>query len=173
MMEINIRRAAIKDAEILPKIENSAGQAFRQVPDLAWFAAGADLPAEWHRRVIAQGTCWVTVDALDCPIGFLSAEVFSDELHIWELSVLYERQRAGLGRRLIQRSIDQAKSRDLSAITLTTFRDVPWNELFYKRLGFMTLKEGETGQHLKHVLQAEIERGWPSHRRCAMRLPIK
>ncbi len=172
-MEFNIRPASIKDAEILPEIENSAGEAFRQVPDLAWFADGADLPAEWHRRVIAQGTCWVTADALDCPIGFLSAEVFFDELHIWELSVLYERQRAGLGCRLIQHSIDHAKSRGLSAITLTTFRDVPWNELFYTRLGFMTLQERETGQHLKHILQAEIERGWPRHRRCAMRLPIK
>jgi hypothetical protein len=97
MMEINIRRAAIKDAEILPKIENSAGQAFRQVPDLAWFADGADLPVEWHRRLIAQGTCWVTVDALDCPIGFLSAEVFSDELHIWELPYSMKGSVRGLG----------------------------------------------------------------------------
>jgi len=173
MMEINIRPASIKDAEILPEIESSAGQAFRQVPGLAWFADGADLPAEWHRRAIAQGTCWVAVDALDRPIGFLSAEVFSNELHIWELSVLYERQRAGLGRRLVQRSIDHAKSRHLSAITLTTFRDVPWNELFYMRLGFITLPEGETGQRLNHVLQAEIVRGWPSHRRSAMRLHVK
>jgi GNAT superfamily N-acetyltransferase len=172
MIEINIRQASSKDAEILPEIENSAGQAFRQVPELAWFADGADLPTEWHQRVIAQGTCWVAVDALDRPIGFLSAEVFSNELHIWELSVLYERQRAGLGRHLVQRSIDHAKSRYLSAITLTTFRDVPWNELFYMRLGFITLQEGETGQHLTHVLQAEIERGWPSHRRCAMRLHL-
>jgi GNAT superfamily N-acetyltransferase len=148
MMVVNIRRAAIKDAEILPDLENSAGQAFRQVPDLARFADGADLPAEWHRRVIAQGTCWVIVDGLDRPIGFLSAEVFSSELPIWELSVLYERQRAGLARRLLQRSIHHAKSRNLSAITLTTFRDIPWNELFYRRLGFMTLQEGETGQHL-------------------------
>ncbi len=172
-MEINIRCASIKDAEILPEIENSAGQAFRQVPDLAWFADGPDLPAEWHRRVIAQGTCWVAIDAPDRPIGFLSAEVFSNELHIWELSVLYERQRAGLGRRLVQCSIDYAKSRYLSAITLTTFRDVPWNELFYTRLGFITLQGGEIGQHLDRVLQAEIELGWPSHRRCAMRLYLK
>ena len=120
MSNDNIRREEIRDAEVLPDIERSAGQAFRQIPNLAWIASEDDLSVEWHRRVIVLGTSWVAVDQQYDPIGFLSAEILSRELHIWEISVLLRRQRAGLGRLLIQRSIDDAESRSLTAIALTT-----------------------------------------------------
>jgi GNAT superfamily N-acetyltransferase len=173
MTEITIRQTKFKDAEALPSIENSAGQAFRQIPDLAWLADGEDLSAEWHRKIISQGTSWVAVEKGDRPVGFLSAEISGKDLHIWELSVLLERQRAGIGRRLVEHCLEQARARSLDAVTLTTFRDVPWNEHFYARLGFAILPEGEAGPRLDDILRAEIERGWPAHRRCAMRLPLE
>jgi GNAT superfamily N-acetyltransferase len=171
--EVIIRQAELRDAEILPRIENSAGQAFRQIPDLAWLADGEDLPVEWHRRIISQGTSWVAVDHRNVLVGFLSAEIVLQELHIWELSVLQERQRTGTGRRLLEHAIAHAKSLNLTAVTLTTFRHVPWNELFYARLGFVTLQVEETGPRLAEILRMEIARGWPGHRRCAMRLALE
>jgi ribosomal protein S18 acetylase RimI-like enzyme len=170
--KIDIREAIIDDAEMLPRIERSAGQAFRQIPDLAWVADDDDLPIEWHRRMIAQGPSWVAVDRQAGPMGFLSAEILHDEMHIWELAVLRERQRAGLGRRLVQHAIDYAQSRCLAAVTLTTFRHVRWNELFYARMGFVTMRKDEAGHRLDEVLCAEIARGMPEDRRCAMRLAI-
>ena len=135
----------------------------------------ADLPAQWHRRVIAYGPCWVVVDALDRSIGFLSAEVFSNELHIWELSLLHERQRAGIGRPLVQRSIDHAKSRYLSSITLTTFRNVPWNELFYTATRFHNVAGRRSRSAPQSFCKRSIERGWPSpcevSRRIALHAP--
>jgi ribosomal protein S18 acetylase RimI-like enzyme len=172
MIREHIRRAEITDAEALPAIERSAGQAFRQIPDLAWLADEDDLSAEWHRRMIVQGTSWVAVDPEGHPIGFLSAEVVSDELHIWEISVLHERQRAGIGHRLIQRSLVDAISRNLAAITLTTFSHVIWNKPFYERIGFTALQRGQAGPRLDDLLRAETERGLPGDRRCAMRLLI-
>lgn len=167
----NIRRAKINDAEILPATENSAGQVFRQIPDLAHLVDGEDHPPEWYRQVIGRGVSWVAVDQKDRPVGFSIAEIFSDELHIWELAVHAEWQRAGIGRRLLQHSLDDAKSQSLASVTLTTFRGVPWNEPFYARLGFITLQPGEIGSRLEEILKTEIKRGWP--RRCAMRLLIK
>ncbi len=171
--KIDIRGAIIDDAETLPRIERSAGQAFRQIPGLAWIADDDDLPAEWHRRMIAKGASWVAVDCQAGPVGFLSAEILHDEMHIWELAVLREWQRAGLGRRLVQHAIDDAQSRRLAAVTLTTFRHVTWNELFYARMGFVTVRKSEAGRRLEDVLRAEISRGMPEDRRCAMRLAIE
>jgi len=173
MTKDNIRLAEIKDAELLPDIERSAGGRFRQIPELAWIADGEDLPIEHHLRVIPQRTSWVAVHEQDDPIAFLSAEILSGELHIWELSVRLDRQGKGIGRRLIQQAIQEAKVRGLAAVTLTTFRNVIWNEQFYARLGFKTLDGTEAGERLNQTLRAEIDRGFPAERRCAMRLSIR
>jgi hypothetical protein len=40
---------------------------------------------------------------------------------------------------------DWARYRGLPAVTLTTFRDVPWNGPFYAKLGFRELSELSPG----------------------------
>jgi len=172
MFSHHIRRSRVSDAEVFPGIEHSAGLAFREIPALAWIADDHDLPSEFHRRLVLTGTSWTAVDCLDKPIGFLSAEVFSGDLHIWELSVCLDRQRTGIGRRLISRAIEAAKVRNLSAITLTTFMDVPWNAPFYKRLGFQVLDRQALAPRLSDVLLLEAERGFAPSTRCAMRLSL-
>lgn len=58
----------------------------------------------------------------------LSAETVADrELHIYEMSVVDTCQGLGLGRALVQAAINWAVANHLAALTLTTFRDVPWN----------------------------------------------
>jgi GNAT superfamily N-acetyltransferase len=169
----DIRRTEPRDADSLPAVERSAGQAFRQVPELAWLAEADDRSVEWHRRLIGLGTSWVAVDHDDHPIGFLAAEAFADALHIWEVAVHQQRQRAGLGRRLIERAIAEARSRDLAAVTLTTFRDLRWNEQFYARLGFKTLDAEQIGPRLAEALRADMQLVLPRDWRCAMRFDIK
>ncbi len=158
---------------MLPAIERSAGESFRQIPELAWIADGDDLTVEDYRKLIGQSTCWVALDQQDRPIGFLCAEVVFGELHVWEFAVLQDRQRSGLGRTLMQQAIAEARSRGLAALTLTTFRDVPWNEPFYERLGFKTLVQEEVGSRLDKILNSEIANGLPGQKRCAMRLNIR
>jgi hypothetical protein len=58
-------------------------------------------------------------------------------------------------------------------VTLTTFRDVIWNEPFYKRLGFRTLRDDEMDERLAELLRQEAERGLPEGSRCAMRLDLR
>jgi len=50
----NIRIAEDMDAEALPDIERSAGQVFREIPELVWIADGEDLTVERHRELIAK-----------------------------------------------------------------------------------------------------------------------
>ena len=60
----------------------------------------------------------------------------------------------------------------LTALTLTTFRDVAWNAPFYQRLGFAVLPREAISPYLAGHLRDEIERGLPADRRCAMRLGL-
>ena len=167
-----IRIARQDDARALPGIEQSAGLAFRAIPELAWLADDDNISAERHRELIARGSCWVATDGRDRPIAFLCAETLGDTLHVWELDVRLEHQGSGIGRTLLETAIGHARQRGLAALTLTTFRDVAWNAPFYRRIGFQVLEETEAGERLTGLLRREAEHGMPAGRRCAMRLNL-
>ncbi|RUQ46321.1 GNAT family N-acetyltransferase, partial [Corynebacterium pseudodiphtheriticum] len=50
------------------------------------------------------------------------------------------------------------------AVTLTTFKHVPWNAPFYTRLGF----KPETDPRLAQILADEYAHGFEPGSRCAM-----
>ena len=170
---IVIRLARADDADALPVIEQSAGEAFRSIPELAWLADGDNVSVERHRALIAAGACWVAADEEDLPVGFLSAGIEGDALHVWELDVRLDRQGRGIGRALLQRAIVGARRRGLAAVTLTTFRAVAWNAPFYGKFGFRMLEDDEIDDRLASLLADEAGHGMPSDQRCAMRLDLR
>lgn len=165
-----IRLATERDLGRLSEIEKSAAQAFLQIPELSWLADGEVQSIQRHRELMLLGSNWVALNERDISVGFLSAEQLEHDLHIWEVSVHRDHQGAGIGKALIERAIDEARVRGLRAVTLTTFRDVPWNAPFYQRLGFEILDPEETDERLCRVLRLERASGLPAERRCAMRL---
>jgi GNAT superfamily N-acetyltransferase len=168
-----IRLATLDDAAHLPDIERSAGALFRAIPDLAWIADDDVLSVAAHLRLIEAGTCWIAEGQDASLTAFLSAETFDQDLHIWEISVHATAQGQGVGRQLINAATQHAHLNRLNAVTMTTFRDVGWNEPYYARLGFETLSEDALSPRLRAVLDAEIGNGLPAERRCAMRLALK
>lgn len=172
VMSVTIRLTNAADAALLPDVERSAASAFLTQPGLAWIAADRVLDEAQHQGFIAAGLHWVAVDAGDRPVGFLAAERFDPELHIWELSVREEWQGHGIGRRLIAEACAAAETLNLTAVTLTTFRAVPWNAPFYAKVGFAILEGDEIGDRLRKVLAYETEIGLPGESRCAMRRSV-
>ncbi|MBN9552251.1 MAG: GNAT family N-acetyltransferase [Alphaproteobacteria bacterium] len=170
---ITIRPARAEDAEALPGIEQSAGLAFRAIPELAWLADGDNVSAQRHRALIADGACWIGADDRDRPVGFLSAGIEGDTLHIWELDVSLDRQGQGIGRALLGRAVADARRRGLAAVTLTTFRAVAWNAPFYRKFGFRVLEGAEIDERLASLLGDEAEHGMALDQRCAMRLDLR
>jgi GNAT superfamily N-acetyltransferase len=168
-----VRLAREADATSLIEIERSAALSFRRVRGLEWIADGPVLGDAVHLACIRGGTCWVAVDALDAPVGFLSAETMAGrELHIHEMSVALAFQRRGARRALLKTAIEWAVARDFAALTLTTFRDVPWNAPFYSRSGFEVLSAPRLGDRLASLLRQEVEDGFAEGARCAMRLSL-
>ncbi|WP_347900394.1 GNAT family N-acetyltransferase [Pseudomonas purpurea] len=172
-MTTTVRPARLADAEALPSIERSAAELFRQVPELAWLADEPVPDAAQHAHNIACAAVWVAMADEDTVAGFLSAEIFDHELHIQELSVSRRFQGLGLGRQLLQAALASACHSGLAAMTLTTFRELPWNEAFYQRFGFETLAAEQIGPRLTAVLHDEATHGLPPSRRCAMRYVIR
>ncbi|QJI27454.1 GNAT family N-acetyltransferase [Pseudomonas sp. ADAK18] len=167
-MLIVIRLATPDDAEFLPAIERSAAQTFRLIEGLSWLAEAGVMSAERHRQLITLSTCWVAVDADNQPQGFLSAQLYGEDLHIHELSVIQTLQGQGVGRQLVEATMDAARSRHLRAVTLTTFCDVPWNAPFYQRLGFERDSLVKPDPRLTQILRDEYGHGFAPDSRCAM-----
>jgi GNAT superfamily N-acetyltransferase len=170
--DVIVRLGQDSDAAFLPGIERSAARAFRNLPNLGWTPGNFVISAEDHLVSIALGTLWVAEED-GCVVAFLTADLTGGELHIDEFNVRLDRQRRGIGRRLIPAAADHARSAGLEAVTLTTFRDVPWNGPFYASLGFQFVEEAELGPRLKSILDKEAEHGLPREKRCAMRLMIR
>jgi ribosomal protein S18 acetylase RimI-like enzyme len=164
-----VRLATPNDAADLSAIEKSAAKLFRTDLALAWLADGPVLTQDEHERLIFRQSVWVAEVGSDGLVGFLSAEPFERELHIWELSVHKAWQRRGIGRSLIQSAHGYAAENGLAALTLTTFSDVPWCAPAYSRLGFETVQKPD--RRLQYALDAEASHGLPIERRVAMRLP--
>ncbi|KAJ6111868.1 GCN5- N-acetyltransferase [Penicillium sp. IBT 18751x] len=167
---ITIRPTEPKDAPSLPAVERSAAQAFRQFSDLAWIANGDVQSTEKHLELIEGGASWVAVDSNDIPVGFLNGIYTDQDLYICEVSVQSDYQGKGIGRRLMEAARQWAVSCGCTSITLTTFQQIPWNEGFYKSLGFNTLHANELTPALYDIMDQEIEAGLPIEKRCAMRL---
>lgn len=166
-----IRTTLASDAPLLPDVERSAAQAFRQVPGLAWLADSEVMSETDHLVFIDTGCSWVAVDEHDRPMGFLCASVADDALHIHEVSVRSEAQGQGLGRRLLDRAAGAARQQGLPWLTLTTFVDVPWNAPLYRRYGFEMIAGPQLGPRLQGILAGEGAHGLRG--RCAMRLPVR
>jgi len=166
---ILVRPATQNDVGLLPEIERSSGEVFRQWPGLEWIAEDAVQSEEQHRALIGNGISFVAeVDGWGVA-AFLNGEMTSDALHIWQMAVHEQQQRRGIGRRLIAAAEHSAVSNGVNALTLTTFRNVPWNEPFYRSLGFIPLHRHELNSRLRRVLDAEEKAGLPIGLRCAMR----
>ena len=167
-----VRPTLEKEADLLPGIERSACRAFLQVPGLEWIADDDVQSAASHRKLIRQGASWVAEDQGGDLVGFLSAEAVDGELHVWGVAVRHDKQGLGHGRALVRKAIQAARQKGLAAVTLTTFRDIKWNEPFYQRLDFRTLAPERLDERLTGILRSEVEHGMPRQRRCAMRLAL-
>lgn len=126
-------------------------------------------PADVWRPIVAEGLVWVA--ELDGHVvAFLAARLEPDSLHILEFDVRREAQGQGIGRHLLAVAVADARRRGLGGLSLTTFRDVPWNAPFYASVGFAIVERDAAPSWLSAYLDREAGRGLDPARRCAMSL---
>jgi GNAT superfamily N-acetyltransferase len=167
MPSYRIVRARTRDLHLIGAIEVAAAQLLRgHAPD----SVLNEITDERElREAKAQDRLWVAL-AGDIPVGFAHVEIREPNVaHLEEIDVHPDHGRRGLGRRLVTAVCGWAERRGYRAVTLTTFRDVPWNMPFYARLGFEEVPTTALSPALIAVLQDEARRGIDQTRRVAMR----
>jgi GNAT superfamily N-acetyltransferase len=165
--QVVIRFGRPDDLPFLGAIEQSGAETFTAIGQP--LADGSPpAPDDQWAKAQAHGLLWVAEDLASGPIGFLAAARTDDGLYIEEVDVLMPRQRQGHGRRLMQAAIELAKAEGLPAVTLTTFRAIPFNGPFYASMGFA--EQPAPSPHLAATLANEAASGFTD--RCAMRLAL-
>jgi ribosomal protein S18 acetylase RimI-like enzyme len=103
-------------------------------------------------------------------VGFAHVELIEpDAAHLEEIDVHPDHGRRGLGTQLVSAVCEWAAKQGYGSVTLTTFRDVPWNMPFYARLGFQVIRSDQLSPALAVVIADEARRGLPTASRVAMR----
>lgn len=107
---------------------------------------------------------WVATDPADRPIAYVLVDIVEGWAHIEQVTVHPHHSRMGLGSALLDHVARWGGDMGFNGMTLTTFRDVPWNAPYYERLGFRRLPEKEWSDGLRRIVQLEIQHGlaaWP------------
>ena len=160
------RLATADDHSRIIEIERAAGELFRGIgmTDVA-----DDPPISriaYERFVVDGGAVVWTADAQI--VAYLLLEELDGAAHVEQVTVHPGHARAGIGAQLLAAAGSWAAERGLHAVTLTTFRDVPWNAPYYRRLGFSVFPRAEWGPSLRARMGTEAARGLDAWPRVAM-----
>ncbi len=165
---VTIRRVRPEDVGRLQAIQLAAGNSFRDV-GMPAVADSPPMPEESLAGYRRAGRAWVAADEHDEPVGFVVADVVDGSAHIEQVSVHPAHAGHRIGAMLLDHVADWAGRHDLAALTLITFRGVPWNAPYYERLGFHELAEPDITPGLAALAAAEPDFGLSSRPRVCMR----
>ncbi|WP_040406055.1 GNAT family N-acetyltransferase [Amycolatopsis nigrescens] len=89
------------------------------------------------------------------PVGFAVYGPLDDAVHLHQISVVPEHGRRGIGTALLSAIVQESTK----SVTLTTFRDVPWNAPWYRKHGFLEFSDADWGPGLRRLVAAERAAG--------------
>jgi GNAT superfamily N-acetyltransferase len=168
----HIRLGRTEETGALQQIEIASGELFRTV-GMAAVADDDPAPARLFAEAAAAGRLWVAEDGPGRgPVGFALAILVDGRPHLEQLSVHPDHGRRGIGRALVATVAEWARSSGATELTLSTFRDVPWNGPYYARLGFAAIPDADLTAGLLAVRDEEAAHGLDVSRRELMRLPL-
>ena len=167
----HVRLANLGDVPHLPGIERQAGLMFKAYS--AELGLADDLfdettSVEDLEAARAAGRLWVAVMSSGQLVGFALVIHIGAHAHLDELSVVPTYGRQGIGSSLLQAVCAWAAEQGHRAVTLRTFRDVPWNAPFYLRRGFRIVASRELPAAYDALERHEQEQGLRTDLRVTM-----
>ena len=163
-----IRPAKECELVLLQDIERSAGSLFAQIGMTE--VADDDPPSiDVLMEFASDGRAWVCTDSADRPVAYLLADLVDANAHLEQISVHRDSMHRGIGSALLAHMGGWARARELPAITLTTFTEVPWNGPYYESRGFRYVPKDEETPGLRAIRAAEFVHGLDRFPRACMR----
>ena len=167
MTDWSLRLARPEDADAFHRVEEDAAKLLVNEPSLEGIPVPPSRSADEYREMIRQRHC-LTACAEDEVIGFAAVRRIGREVHLHELSVATAFQNKRIGATLLGALKIDCRNAGIRAITLHTYRDIPWNAPFYERHGFVIIEDLDAYPRLAKGQDAAVEFGLPRDRRCAM-----
>lgn len=159
---IRIRLASPDDVPKVAPLELAAGEVFRTI-GMDAIANDPPIADSILLQAVEDRRLWVAVE-----YGALKAYLLGDylpqSLHIDQVSVHPNAAHRGLGALMIESVSADPRSKRLGLLTLTSFRDVPWNAPYYERIGFVHIDEPDWPEGVAEKIAAERAQGldaWP------------
>jgi predicted N-acetyltransferase YhbS len=168
LADVTFRLAAPGDAETVRTIEFEASLRFVSV-GMPGIADAPPMSLAFVERKIAAQELIVAVNAEGTCVGFVMFEPQPARIYIQELDVLTSHAGRRIGAALIEQVAQLARSRQIMQLVLSTYREVPWNAPYYRRLGFRDIDEAELDVALRARRDAHIARGLDESKRVFMR----
>lgn len=167
MIGLSIRAGREADVEALLEIERRAAALLLGHGAYDLFAMHSLSPADLEQG-IRNGILRVA-EVEGQVAGFALCGEVDGHAHLFEMNVLPEHGRCGIGSTLLEAVCGEAATRGYVAMTLTTLRDVPWNAPFYATRGFSELAEAAWDKRLREIMARERMLGFPMQLRVVMR----
>jgi ribosomal-protein-alanine N-acetyltransferase len=110
----------------------------------------AGFPAPWSEKALTEllampGAFAFVIQEEAEPVGFVLARVAADEAEIVTLAVIPDNRRSGLGRRLMDKALDEARRRGAVRVFLEVAENNRAARRLYENLGF-----AEVGRRRKY-----------------------
>ena len=166
MKELQIRVARPDEAGAIIDIEQAAGRLFDPWRERLGFHNDEVPDPKEVRAACERGDLYVAGDDHEL-VGFCLLAEVDGQGHLQELDVHPEHGRHGIGRQILEFAANILRSRGYRAMTLTKFREVPWNRPFYEKAGFEIVESW--GSEMQEVVAQEEASGIDFRRRCVMR----
>lgn len=136
--------------------------------DTLFERAGLELPPDDPREMLDHVEHVLVAEVDGSVVGLAATTVLDGATHVEQLAVDPAHGRRGVGGALLERVCAEAAVRGHNRVTLTTFRDLPWNGPWYERRGFVALPREAWGPGLVRQWETEEEAGIMVRPRVAM-----
>jgi GNAT superfamily N-acetyltransferase len=166
-----LRDGRIEEVARIQEIEKASSGRFAQI---GMVEIAVDAPTSSATLVARIGSrdLVVAVDTENRPIGFAMFSEIGACGYIEQMDVLPSHAGQRIGAALIDEIGRRCAARGLSALLLSTFRDVPWNAPYYRRLGFEGIDDKALSHAMAQIRRDHRARGLDETLRVFMRRPI-
>lgn len=168
-MTLKVRPALATELDAIRALERDSSRRFLGVMD----ALAADEPTPLEvlaARVAANGLLAATLE--QNLAAFVMFRPLEDSLYIEQIDVAPAFEGRRIGAALIDAVAERAAQAGLARLTLSTFRDVPWNAPYYRRLGFADIPDDALSKALLAVRREHVARGLDEGARLFMQRPV-
>lgn len=135
---VAFRPARPEEIETVRALERASAQRFVGLMDA--LAADEPSPPAVLAARIAEGGLIVAV-AGETVAGFVMFRPVEARAYVEQIDVLPAFAGKQIGAALLDAVADQARAAGLEGLSLSTFREIPWNAPYYRRLGFTAVTE--------------------------------